>query len=336
MIVFTIEGISVSEILSELSVQFQTSLTEHLSEYKLDIPQHLGEGFIQGINFPNGVGLLEFKGKFIKQVVLNFTSKKVHPLKFIYCQEGSLIHSIKPDSERRKIQKYQSAIISTYYHYGHIYKFPTNEAFNFQVVEIDRKAFKEHINYKLEEIPYYFYKIFADVEGIREVFYRSNYSLHLAQVIKDIQEFEKDNLIRVNFLGAKALEALSLMLAQYEDDIKQDKKQNILRKSEFEVVNDVEDYINDHLMNIDTIDEISKKFGLNKQKLQQGFQLKHQQSINEYIKNQRLELSLKLLDKGEKNISEIVYEIGLSSRSYFSKIFKEKYKIAPSSYLNSK
>ncbi|MFC0521267.1 helix-turn-helix domain-containing protein [Mesonia maritima] len=81
---------------------------------------------------------------------------------------------------------------------------------------------------------------------------------------------------------------------------------------------------------------MSKKFGLSKQKLQQGFQLKHQHTINEYIKSKRLELALKLLDEGEKNISEIVYEIGLSSRSYFSKIFKEKYKIAPSTYLSSK
>lgn len=336
MEVFNIKGIFVKDILSELAAQFQTSLAESLSEYKLELPESLGEGFIQGINFPNGVGLLQFKGKFKKQIVFNFTSKKVHPLKFFYCLEGSLIHSIKPDGERRKIQQYQSAIISSYYHFGHIYKFPVDEYFNFQVVEIDRKAFREHINYKLEEIPYYFYKLFADVEGVQEVFYKSNYTLHLAQVIKEIEEFNKDNLVRVNFLGAKALEALSLMLTQYEDNLKEDKQQHILRKSEFEIVNYVENYIDQHLMNIETIDEISKKFGLSKQKLQQGFQLKHQQTINEYIKNKRLELALKLLDEGEKNISEIVYEIGLSSRSYFSKIFKEKYKIAPSTYLNSK
>jgi len=30
-----------------------------------------------------------------------------------------------------------------------------------------------------------------------------------------------------------------------------------------------------------------------------------------------------------------VYAVGLSSRSYFSKIFKERFKISPSAYLKS-
>ncbi|MDX1471934.1 MAG: AraC family transcriptional regulator, partial [Flavobacteriaceae bacterium] len=33
------------------------------------------------------------------------------------------------------------------------------------------------------------------------------------------------------------------------------------------------------------------------------------------------------------NISEVVYMIGYSSRSYFSKIFKNKYGISPSKYV---
>ena len=62
--------------------------------------------------------------------------------------------------------QYQSAIIASYYDYVHIYKFPENECFNFQIIEIDRKKFKKHIDYQLEEIPYHFYKLFADVEGV--------------------------------------------------------------------------------------------------------------------------------------------------------------------------
>jgi AraC-like DNA-binding protein len=36
-----------------------------------------------------------------------------------------------------------------------------------------------------------------------------------------------------------------------------------------------------------------------------------------------------MLKNTDLNISQIVYSIGFSSRSYFSKIFKEKYDISP-------
>nr|WP_313790335.1 AraC family transcriptional regulator [Allomuricauda sp.] len=38
----------------------------------------------------------------------------------------------------------------------------------------------------------------------------------------------------------------------------------------------------------------------------------------------------------EMNISEVVYSIGFTSRSYFSKIFKERYGLSPSEFKNSK
>ena len=38
------------------------------------------------------------------------------------------------------------------------------------------------------------------------------------------------------------------------------------------------------------------------------------------------------MNDSDLNISEIVYTIGFSSRSYFSKIFKEKYNISPNEY----
>ena len=54
-------------------------------------------------------------------------------------------------------------------------------------------------------------------------------------------------------------------------------------------------------------------------------------TVNDYIKEYRLKRALTMLTSEDKNVSEVVYALGLSSRSYFSKIFKEKYGIPPSS-----
>jgi len=38
------------------------------------------------------------------------------------------------------------------------------------------------------------------------------------------------------------------------------------------------------------------------------------------------------MNTSDLNISQIVYSIGFTSRSYFTKIFKEKYVLAPNEY----
>jgi YesN/AraC family two-component response regulator len=50
----------------------------------------------------------------------------------------------------------------------------------------------------------------------------------------------------------------------------------------------------------------------------------------------KLEAAKEMLKLSEKNISEIVTSIGLNNRSYFSKIFKEKYGVSPKYFLKNK
>lgn len=57
-------------------------------------------------------------------------------------------------------------------------------------------------------------------------------------------------------------------------------------------------------------------------------------STNRFIQDFRLGKSLKLINKKDKNISEIAFETGFNSVAYFSKCFKKKYSILPSAYLN--
>lgn len=335
MKVYTIFSLTVKEVLNELAELMNAELTENFTEYSLSIPSDLGEGEIQGVNFPNGVGMLSFKGIFKQEVAFHFKSSNVHPLKFLYVIQGKLNHSIEPDGERRAIEELQSAMISTYYHHGHIYKFPADEEFFVQTIEIDRKKFQAHIEYHLEEMPYYFYKIFADIEGVNPLFFKSNYSLDISRIIYEIESFPKNGFIRINFLGAKSLEILSAMLSQYEDDQVQDAEQNILRKSEVKRIHNIANHIDENYASFKNIDELASQFGLSQGKIQQGFQLQYQKTVNEYLVNIRLNQAIRLLQEGDKNISEIVYAVGLSSRSYFSKIFKERFKISPSAYLKS-
>ena len=54
---------------------------------------------------------------------------------------------------------------------------------------------------------------------------------------------------------------------------------------------------------------------------------------NEYIKTIRLKEATKLLVQKEYNISEISYMTGFNNPAYFTKCFKDQYKLSPSEFL---
>ena len=58
----------------------------------------------------------------------------------------------------------------------------------------------------------------------------------------------------------------------------------------------------------------------------------HGHTVTEYIREVRIKKAEDLLKNTDMNISQVVYTIGLTSRSYFSKIFKEKYNCSPKDY----
>ncbi len=56
------------------------------------------------------------------------------------------------------------------------------------------------------------------------------------------------------------------------------------------------------------------------------------QNINEFIRTIRLKKAAQLLSVKGLNVTEVLYEVGFNSRSYFSKCFKDEYGVFPKEY----
>lgn len=80
------------------------------------------------------------------------------------------------------------------------------------------------------------------------------------------------------------------------------------------------------------VEEFSIQLGISKSQLYRKMIALFGISPNSFLKNYRLNKAKELLSRQVKNISEIAFETGFSSPSYFSKCFLKKFGIKPSDF----
>jgi len=92
----------------------------------------------------------------------------------------------------------------------------------------------------------------------------------------------------------------------------------------------VEDNLIDSNLNVD---EIGRNLGLSRVQLYRKVKSLTNYAPNELVRNIRLKVAEQMLVNTEKTVSEIAYDTGFTSPSYFTKCFKEYFNCSPKEYL---
>ena len=152
-------------------------------------------------------------------------------------------------------------------------------------------------------------------------------------MIEEFRHCDLDDLVRTVFLEAKTNEILTYQLQSYQDSGDDSEKPVFLRQSTIDKIERAVEIIKDEVDVGINVHTLAKKVGLNQNTLQSGFKNLFKSSVNEYVQNHRMEYAKQLIEDTDLNITEITYKIGINSRSYFSKLFKDHFGISPSTYL---
>lgn len=329
-----VKALPVEEILESLSKQFKVPLKKDGGDLTLDLPENLGQGYIRGASFSMGVGIIEYKVTFFKDLDLHFTINKTHPLKFIFCSEGKVDHAFEENMEVHTIDTYQNAIVSSSGHNGHVLFFKANETAHVTSLEIIRSEFSNRRNYDLKGLDPQLDNLFRDQVAKKTFYYQGNYSIQSADIVESINNKEHTGFLRSIFLEGKAYEMLAKQISQYHDDQQGGHRTFILRRNDVEKVKRAVELINQDLNKNYSVDHLAKEVGTNVNKLQDGFKYMFNLTVNKYVQQVKLEAAKEMLHSSDHNISQIVAQIGLNNRSYFSKIFKEKYGVSPKYFLH--
>ena len=325
-----VNSLPLKDVIKDIATFFKIPYTENCGEYLLELPAHIGSGTIRGINFEGGLGLIQYDCHFKEDFEIHFIVNNIHPLKFLYIAEGLLLHRFENEDTLHTIEQYQNAIVASSKHNGHVLFFKANNKTTVNSLEIERKIFQEKMACDINSLDDELEKLFRDSSATAAFYYDGNYSLDIADILIAVHSFQGENFTRKLFLEGMAYQMLTHQILQYQDDKKDEGNRTLLRSSELKLINHISSLIESNISDIPSVENLARESGLNVNKLQEGFKKLYGSTVNNYIQKTRLDAAYNLLTKSEMNISEIVVAIGLSSKSYFSKVFKEKYGISPS------
>ncbi|MGB7786431.1 MAG: AraC family transcriptional regulator [Salinimicrobium sp.] len=331
----SVKALPIKEVIEDLAKAFEVEVENDNTELTINIPERLGKGFIRGSNFRSGIGIVQYKCTFYQDVEIHFTSEKTHPLKFIFCTEGRVAHSFAHHDEKHEIDTYQNIIVSSHANNGHVLFFTANQVANVSSLEIIRKQFSDYITYNFNDLEPRLKEVLEDSESETQFLYHGNYSITSAEIVEQIQDKDLSGFLRTIFLEGKIFEMLSKQINQYQDDQSSEKPQ-IMRRSDVEKVKRAVNTIEENLNQNYSVDYLAKEVGTNVNKLQEGFKYMFDLTVNKYMQQVKLEAAKDMLTNSENNISQIVSQIGFNNRSYFSKIFKEKYGVSPKHFLKKR
>lgn len=85
-----------------------------------------------------------------------------------------------------------------------------------------------------------------------------------------------------------------------------------------------------------SVDELGQRLGISRVHLYRKIKKLTDMSVSEFVTSVKLRKSLELLRNSGQTIAEIAYEVGFSSPSYFTRCFKDQFKMSPSDYQNQK
>jgi len=318
--------------IKQFKEQIGGKITQKWGEYRLDLDNDSAKGYIRLMTFDWGVSFIEYHIIFFEEIQVIVDPSNFNPIRFSYSLNGSFQHKFSDQKEYTTVEQFHSFIGTCDSDVSHHFYFPKGIHLELNNIKIVRKHFLNKriniahmLNKKLHDV-------FVDKEHEKKFAYYGPISLKMADRVKALQDIKTKGMIRLLKAEGELYHLLSMHIEFYNKYDNANVLEIDLQKAELKIVKKLGKKIVKTPSDNYSLDELSKKTGLSQAKLQEGFKFLFARTVTEYIRHVRLEKARDLMNNTNLNISQIVYSIGFTSRSYFSKIFKNKYNITPNEY----
>lgn len=320
------------EQLRKMSLYLNADFIEGVDSAKLEFDNEYGEGKVSTfIVFP-GLIVKSYNIKLKKELKFDKREVLTSPVYFIYCVKGHYYHGFDNSSDLDKISSNQNVIIKGSTKVDHKIIIPPDIHIKISFIILNEEKMKSGSEISRWKLGNY-------ISGVFDIIDNKPLSKHLGKISLATSKFAEiliDNE-RIDVVGKLISEGalyntLGSQLKNYKESQSSSPSATNMLNSDLNKLVKLGDYIDKHIAEDLRIEKLVQVSGLSKRKLQAGCQELYGESVNRFIQRLRLEKARMLFQTTDLSVSEVCYEIGLNSRSYFSRIFKDAFGFFPSEY----
>ncbi len=287
-----------------------------------------GSGRIQTVSLGSGISYTEYDLDLNNDFNFDLKLDENRSLYFIYCLEGSFRFS--KGKETSKVEALQTVVIGGSHETINI-KLREATKSNLSIIKVTQDGESLSKNVNNNELYEQLFASFLNEDGSAHI---GTFNLKIKEQLLQIRSITQVGLVRKLLIEGIVNFTLALEILHCKQDIENSGQvATMLTKKELLRIEEAVNAIKRKPEFPYTVTDLSKEYGLSPTKLQEGFKVMEGTTVTNFIRNERLILAEELIQTSDMNISEIVYSIGFTSRSYFSKIFRNKFKCTPKAYL---
>ncbi len=327
-----IKEVTPANQLRKLAVYLDADFTEDLGASKLLLENTNGKGYITShVIFP-GLEVRTYDITLSKEIIFTKDETHMNPLYFLYCVEGFFYHKFGNTEEVSKIGHMQNVILSSAKNEQNIITIPADVKLCMTVIFLMKEKMSKEVYKSRNGLWEGVYELF-DLNGVDKSFkYLGEISPRIAEHTRLLIDNSRTDVVGRLLAEGAVLNTISAQIDLYKKSEDNVSVGHNLREDELRKIIDIGDYVKDNIGDKLSVHELSQSVGMGPAKLQTGVQHIFGETVNSLIVRLKMEHARELLLNTNLSISEIVYSIGFSSRSYFSKKYKEVYGLLPSDF----
>ncbi len=301
--------------------------------YTLEVAGEYGDGFVKCISFNTCMSAVVFDVTLEADTVVPLMHPRADMVYFLYCLHGNCSIHLDGLPDLLAVDELQSAILYSAEGSKNSLRIGRDSRFVCIFTGINRKRYQTIFKGDFQGLDGRLNQLLDTVYQRHNHHYLGSYNLKIGEYVKALDNFNFDHEVSsyLYFEGHCNL-ILANQIEQFYRSLHTNNNTTSLTQDELQRIQEVSDFIRNYPEIQHSIKSICSKSGISPNKLQEGFKFMHGRTVSDYVRNIRLEKAEHLIKHTDMNISEVVYSIGLTSRSYFCKIFKNKYSCSPKEY----
>jgi AraC family transcriptional regulator, transcriptional activator of the genes for pyochelin and ferripyochelin receptors len=301
-------------------------------EVKTELPPQLGQGTGHHIQLRHGLSIQLIQGSLSQGLILEKQHDTEFPLtaKF-YLAGGSRILSpgcaeVQPDYEE---------------YCGHHYLYCLPEMQEFEQYEAGKPFSILYVCLELEyirsfqqewsEISTALQQVIQGAPGKRFHQALGKMPRAIQTIVQQILHCPYGGVVKQVYLESKALELFAMQLSDYQD-ARQSERSSPLRSTDIQRLYQARELLQRQFDTPPSIATLAQQVGLNRRKLNEGFQQLFGTTPFGCLRDYRLEQARSLLSDSEESVELIMKQVGYRDRSHFATAFRKKFGVNPKTY----